>query len=251
MALSPPIGNRVFPSEGLPAKNPDSLTNDTAMRGSPYNEAFAYAPLVGKYPLVLEGSYFQARTPTPGTGVSDTVKTSFSETVPMIFGNLLSTSPKRVWLDYIKIIVTAAAASSTQALFAIKTDTVNRGTTTNHWTAATVYNPVASSIVTLNYQSSSTASALTASSANAAVVGEASLGGITVVGDAYLFEFGQAGLAGSSGLTAAQATDPGVKVISMPPVVVTAGGSFTFYSWFPGNSITPLSYSFEAAWIER
>ena len=251
MALSPPVGQRVFPSEALPSKNADSLSNDIAVRGSPYNEPFAYAPLVGKYPLVNEGSYFVARTPTPGTGVSSAVLTAFDETKPLMYGNLLSTSSKRVWLDYIKIIVTAAAASSTQALFALKTDTINRTVNANHATTATPYNPFASSIVTFSYENASTQHTLTASSANAQVVGEASCGGITIVGDVYLFEFGQTGLGGNTGLTAAQATDPGVKVVSMNPVVVPAGGSFTFYAWFPGNSITPMSYSFEAGWIER
>jgi hypothetical protein len=136
-------------------------------------------------------------------------------------------------------------------LFAVKTDTVNRTLTVDHRPTATPGSPIGSSVVTLNYQNNATATTLTASSANAQVVGEASLGGITIVGDAYIFEFGQPSLGGNSGLTAAQATDPGVKVISMPPVVVTPGGSFTFYAWFPGNSITALSYSFEAGWIER
>ena len=62
----------------------------------------------------LEGAYFVARTPTPGTGVSSTIQTSFSDTVPfIILFNGDSTGLVNVELDYLKIIITVAGASGT------------------------------------------------------------------------------------------------------------------------------------------
>src|SRR4029077_19436181 len=95
----------------------------------------------------------------------------------------------------------------------------------------------------------STASVLAASSGSAIVVAEGAMGGIGIVGDEYLIEFGQRQLSGSSGLTAAQATDPARKASSAPPVVVPALGSCTFYMWMAGNN-NALSYSFELAFRE-
>ena len=249
MGLSPSVGERVFPYETLPQRNGDSVGADVAIRGSDYNERYSYNPLVGKYPFVLEGSYFVARTPTPGTGVSYFASTAFDETKPVIFGNLATSSNKRVWLDYVKIIITTAGASATTAQFAVKTDTINRAISVDHRTTAVPYNPFNGSIVTLNYQNSATATTLAASSSGAAVVAEGAANGLDILGDVYYLEFGQKMQSSGIGLTAVQATDPGFKVVSMPPVVVPAGGSFTIYWW--AASIAAPSYSFECGWIER
>lgn len=253
MALAPAVGDRVFPYEGaLPQRNADNPASDVAQRGSDYGERWSYNPLVGKYPFVLEGSYFCARTPTPGTGVSFTTATSFSDTAtPLAWGNLAISSTKRVWLDFMKIIVTTAQASATTAQFAVKIDTVNRTVNgTNHSTTAVPYNPFNGSIVTFNYQNSSTATVLNASSSAAQVVAEGAANGLDILGDVYYLEFGQKMLASGIGLTAVQATDPAVKVISMPPVMVPSGGSWTVYWWAASIGGAP-SYSFECGWIER
>jgi hypothetical protein len=250
MALSPSIGNRVISYEALPTKNPDSPAADVAIRGSDYGEAYGYAPLVGKYPLVLEGSYFVARTPTPGTGVSYFTNTTFDETKPLCYGNLAVNSTKRVWLDYAKVIVTTAGGAAVTSQWAVKTDTVNRTLSADHRTTATPYNPFNGSIVTFNYNNASTATVLNASSAGGAVVAEGANGGLDILGDVYYLEFGQKMQASGLGLTAAQATDPSFKVVSMPPVVVLPGGSFTIYLWMASNN-SAMSYSLEVGWIER
>ncbi len=248
MATSPPILNQSLVSRALPSPNSDGTSSSVSQRADRYGGMFITAPAVGKYPWAEEGSYFVARTPTPGTGVSHTVLTGFDATKAMIFGNNTSTT-KSVWIDRIKLITTVAAASATTFQFAVKVDNSPIAITTNHVATAVPVCPnlgiSATSSTAVWYQNSATATVLTALSGSAIVVAEGSIGGISIVGDEYHIEFGQALLGGNSGLTAAQATEPAVKTASCGPVVIPPGGGFAFYTWFAGNSITALSYSFE------
>ena len=68
--LSPQVLARGPVSRALPSALADSTSNDAGLRTSRYGEQFAYAPLIGKYALADEGSYFVARTPTPGAPVA-------------------------------------------------------------------------------------------------------------------------------------------------------------------------------------
>ncbi len=248
MATSPPILNRGLVSRALPAATTDSTNADVGQRLDRYGGAFLSAPAVGKYPWAEEGSYFVARTPTPGTGVSFTVSASFSDTVPFIFGNNTSAT-KAVWLDYLKWIVTVVPASATTVQYAVKTDAIPISITTNHVATAVPTCPnlgiSATSITNIWYQNNATATAISATGASGIVVAEGAMGGIPIVGDEFVVEFGQPNTSGGSGLTAAQATDPARKVSSAPAVVVPPGGSFRVMLWFASNGITAMSYSFE------
>ncbi len=248
MATSPAILNQSLVSRALPAANADSAANSVSQRADRYGGVYATAPACGKYPWAEEGSYFVARTPTPGSGVSGTILTAFDATKPHIFGNNTSTT-KNIWLDRLKLIVTVAPASATTFQFAVKVDNVAIAITTNHVTTAVPVCPnlgiSATSATNVWYQNNGTATVLTALSGSAIVVAEGSIGGLPIVGDEYHIEFGQQVLSGNSGLTAAQATEPAVKTASAAPVVVPPGGGFAIYFWWAGNSITALSYSFE------
>jgi len=253
MPLSPQITNQGLVSRTLPSANADSANNSVSARLARYGEQFAWAPAIGMYPFVDEGSFFIGRTPTPGTGVSSTIRTTFSDTVPIIVMNN-SSSTKSAYLLSAKFIVTVAGASGTTWQMAVKIDTVNRAIGTNNMTAFTPVCPNGAgntSAVSFSYQSSSTASAVTAASQSAFVAAEASLGGLSIVGDTYMLEFGQQVLAGIPGLTAAQATCPGVKVCSCPPAVIPPLGSAVFHFWGANIAITAMSYSTEVCWIER
>ncbi len=244
---SPAILNQGLVGRALPSASPDSINNSVALRLDRYGGAFATAPSVGKSAWAEEGSYFVARTPTPGTGVVYNVQTTFVETVPLIFGNNTSTT-KNCWLDRLKLVITEVGGSATTFQYAVKIDSVARSITTNHVVAAVPACPNlgagTTSVMNIWYQSSSTASALNASSAAAIVVAEGSIGGLQIVSDEYNIEFGQRLLAGGSGLTAVQATDPAVKCSSAGPVIVAPGGSFCIHLWL-ANMGDSLSYSFE------
>ncbi len=253
MPLSPQVLNRGLAARALPPPNGDSSANDVAMRFDRYGGLFGTAPSIGHFSQAEEGTLFVARTPTPGSGVAfATGQTTFVETKPWIVLNNVSTT-KFVWLHYLKCIITAVAANTTFQ-YAVKTDTAARAFTAgnNNTTTAVPVCPnlgvSATSVTQVAYQNSGTVSALAASSGSAIVVAEGAMGGVTIANDEYLIEFGQRQLSGSSGLTAAQATDSARKASSAPPVVVAPSGSATFYLWMAGAS--SLSYSFELAFRE-
>lgn len=255
MGLSPQAFLRGLVSALMkPALNPDSQSTDVGVRMGRYGEIDVVGRPATKRALLEEGSYFVARTPTPGTGVSHTVSASFSDTVPFLQVYNSSTN-LNVELDYLKLIVTVAGASGTTFQLAGKLDTGQRTQTTVHMTAMAPLNNnlagVAKSVSTVYYQNSATASAIPAASGAAQVAFEASVGGISIVGDEYVFNFGKTDLAGNMGLTAAQATCPGTKVTICPPVIIAPGTNLTIYQWGANVAITPLSYSFELGLIER
>ena len=204
------------------------------------------APGHTAYGVVEEGGYFTGGTPTPGTGVSYTIQTSFSDTVPFLYMFNPGTSGLWLYMDFIRIITTVAGASTTSMQYALKRDTVARAITTNNTTAAIlvpgngVVAPTA--LPTLAYQSSATASAIAAASASAGVVGRGGLGGLSIVGDDYLLSFGQT-YSGTPGGTAVEgAGQPGAHVFSNPAVIIGPGQSLTMHLWLVGNAATARSY---------
>jgi hypothetical protein len=198
------------------------------------------------YGATEEGDYLLGGTPTPGTGVSYNIQTSFSDTVPFLYIYNPGTNGTSLYLDMIRFIVTVAPASTTSAQYALVLDTVARALGTNNTTAATLNNPNGntplSSAATLNYQSSATASAIAASSSAKKVVGRGNIGGLTIVGDEMTLAFGQT-YTGTPGGTAVEgAGQPGAHIFSTPPVIVPPLASLTMHLWFVGNSATAMSY---------
>jgi hypothetical protein len=194
-----------------------------------------------------EGGYCTAGTPTPGTGVSYTIQTSFSDTVPFLYFYNPGTNGYWMYFDFIRIITTVAGASTTSMQLALKRDTVARALGTNNTTAATVnqqngiVGPV-SPLPTVLYQSSATASAIAASSSASAFVGRCGMGGLSIVGDDYLVAFGQT-YSGTPGGTAVEgAGQPGSHIFSLPPVILAPFQSLTAHLWLVGNAATALSY---------
>lgn len=250
----------------LPPPKPDIPDLDQGIRLGRYGELMGVPGVPAtKNNLLREGSYWCSRTPTPGTGVASNVQATFSDTVPFLY--LFNKDPaggKSVELDYLKIIVTVAAASGTTAQYAVKLDNgagaggtgQGRFPTTNNTTAAVPISnnfeiTAPASVLQVLYQSSGTASAVPAASSNARVAAEGAFGGLTIVGDELVVEFGKTDQSASYVLTAAQATFPGRKVSSAPPVVLAPQTSAVVHLWFAGNATTGLSYSFELGHAER
>ena len=85
--------------------------------------------------LAVEGSYFVAQTPTPGTGVtiSSATGTSFSDTGAIVAVNNRDSAPslggqgRDIILDYLKLIITAAGTAGTDSHVASRLDIGARG----------------------------------------------------------------------------------------------------------------------------
>ena len=248
------------PARGLPSATPDQKSPVTNIRGGRYGEQYALSLVPTKHLLADEGTYFVATTPTPGTAVTYfTNANAYNDTTGAMFymqNNDSKSNPlaKRMYLDYIKIVCTTLATASTGARFAIKVDPTVRSLATNNMTSAIPVSPnmdaAPQSLMGVYYQSATTATTLSASSASARVVANASMGGITVVGDEYVLISGTTDSGAYAGLTAAEAVCPGRKVSVIPPIIVGPSSCLTVYVWFPGNT-TAAQYEFEMGWWER
>jgi hypothetical protein len=73
------------------------------------------------------GNYFRAGSPTPGTGIAMGIQTSFSDTANVL-ALLYNGGAKRVVMDFLKLICTAAGSTTTSAHVAVKIDNKNRYT---------------------------------------------------------------------------------------------------------------------------
>lgn len=212
-----------------------------------------------KQALAAEGSYFVTTNPTPGTGIAGTLVTSYANTAGWWwFQNWNAPGGPTAYLDYLKLIVTVAAASSVSFRTAIIRDLatpISTQVTTNHVTSVSPVGlnggTLLKSNCTFTYQSNATASVNVAPSQASAIIGQASLGGIQIVGDEIVLDFGATDPAPQQGLTAAQATCPGRKVSVLPPIAVPPGQQIMIVPWFPSNATTALSYEFELTHIER
>src|SRR5678816_300965 len=207
------------------------------------------------YGAAEEGGYIMAGTPTPGSGVSYTIQTSFSDTVPFLYIYNPGTNGNSLYMDFIRFIVTVAPASATSGQYALVLDTVARSLGTDNTTAAVPFNPNgnASLAVTpsIKYQANATASAIAASSTAKKIVGRGNIGGLTIVGDEMTLAFGQT-YTGTPGGTAVEgAGQPGAHVFSNPPVIIPPLGSLTMHLWFVGNSATAMSYELALGMFAR
>lgn len=127
--LAPQALLRLIISRLLPQANPDNPNSDASVRGGRYGE-FYTLPLVRKAHLLAdEGSLFVANNAGVGVATSAT-PTAFSDTAPLltIFNTDVPTNPsyKRIYLDMLRLIVTAAGTAGTDFQIQIKLDNANR-----------------------------------------------------------------------------------------------------------------------------
>lgn len=244
--------------EGLPDSEADG--EQIGGRADRYGTQLISIMAPTAHSLSREGTYFVATNPTPGTALAYCVQAAFSDTVPFLYlfnqESQQNIRAKYVYLHYIKLVVTVAAASGVQAEFALITDITQRALGTDNTTTLTPVSTCTSQTVPsdmlLKLQNSATASAIAASSQNKRVMGRGSFpSGVTIVGDELLIVCGETSGGAAQGLTAAQATCPGRKVSNAPPIVIAPGNSLTMHLWFPSNATTGLSYEIEmGGWVK-
>jgi len=251
MANNDIIFARGLTGRGLPGKQADNIYND--LRLSRYGELQTQALLGSKlYPLADEGQYFVARNPTAGTGIADAAaQTSISDTAPVAFmHNNDALGGKRIYLDFMRLEVTAAGTAGTNLRAAFKVDSGNTRYTSGG-TALTVVNPNMDSgsvsVVDQLFFGAITAAAATGSVRQ--VYQALCRTVIPVVGDVYLFTFGSSSSPATSGMVL-EGTAQLERHIMCPPIVIGPQQQLTFHE-FSASQSAAKSFEITMGWWER
>lgn len=236
-------------ARSLPSRQADNT--QIGLRMSSRGEAYVQTLGKPRYQSCDEGSYFVATNPTPGTGIAGIAATGAfadAESLLLVHNANTDASAKRVYIDYLRLTVTAAGTDGTDHRYVSKLDSsVDRYTSGG--SAITPVNP--------NMDDSSTAAATvkfgalvtTAASANARLVSNGLLRNvITVVGDVYTFDFGGDVPAAPSHAVAGTAIAN--LVVRHPPIVLGPGDSWVL-SLHATAQTGATSYEFELGWWER
>lgn len=213
-----------------------------------------YGQLMGGSKLTAladEGTYFTATNATLGTAITGTAApTAFAATVALM--SLYNTAvagagAKSIYLDWIQLEVRAAGTNGTSFQYAMSIDAGNRFTSGG--TAITPANANTNSTnatgATLNVGALvSTAASAGVRRPKAGMVRSV----IKVIGDVYLFTFGQsnASMAGMVLEGTAQAAIP----VHCPPVALGPNSTFLFHEVAPSQSVA-ATYEFSMGWWER
>jgi hypothetical protein len=221
----------------------DGNATDSRVRLGKYGEILTPFAAPTRHQLVEEGSYMIATNPTVSTGQTQVAaQTSFSDTsfgAGFYLQNNEATGGKTLWLDYVKMIATAAATSTTSVHYAAIVDTA-RSITANNMLAITPVNPngALGNIITptLLWQNSASASTLVASSGAKRLVARGALGGLNIAGDELVVVFGSTDVGAHAGLTAAESAAPSRRVSNSPAIGIAPGQCCTFTMWAIGSS---------------
>lgn len=209
------------------------------MRTSRYGDLDAQSVLGSKlHALADEGSYFTAKNATPGTGIAGiAAATTIADTAALIFLRNGAAAGQRIYLDYILLSVTAAGTNGTNWSFGMKGDKGN----SRYTSGGTVITPK-----NVNMGSTRTPGLDTlvfgAIVAAAATSELRDLHGlpvrsvIKVVGDKYLFKFGDSSPGGLSGIPLEGSLQANIN-IPCPPIVLDPGDSFLFHEAAASQSV--------------
>ena len=235
----------------LPPRLLDGNIDTESMRGNGYGEQLVGVPIQGSNVLLAdEGSYLIGLNPTPGTGVAGhAAPTTMDNTKPfLLFRNKAEAGGKRVYLDYIKLVVTAAGTAGT---LNYATHLLDAGAGyTSGGSALTVACPNGE----LNPDSGIDNAFIGAvvATANAAlqrvVAHQRVRTVIPVVGDVILFQFGKTAQPGSA--MPLEGTTELERVIHCPPVIVAPGQWYKLVLWRASQSAA-ASYEVEMGYYLR
>lgn len=198
--------------------------------------------------LNIMGRYFRLGSGAPGAGIAMGIQTSFSETANVLL-LLYNGGLKRFVMDFLKLICTAAGASSTSAHVAVKIDNKDRYTSGGTDVLAEIKQPDGGDRpCTLT---KARFGAITANAVQAArVVGRDSLkvaaAPCWAINDQVTMSFG--GMPQQAGGIAA--TTAGKIPIFLGPAIIRPGWSLLVHLWNVANASTPPSWEFEAGGFE-
>jgi hypothetical protein len=232
------------------------------IRSGLYGELYALGIWPTKHLLADEGAYFIATNPTIGTGVAHALVTAFTNTAALFYiKNLFSPGPtaKRIYLDYLRLILTAAPTAGVSLDFLVQLDTTARVPTANNVQVVPVnvnsddVNALGKNLIDLE--------AFNAGSLTVPAPGNSAINvcrariptGINVVGDEYVVQFGGPSQmdSGSPPLTAIRAAQPARMVTHAPPVIIGPGQAAIIYRWSPTEATAAPSYEYELGLVAR
>ena len=236
--------SRVLPGTRLV----DGQTDTESPRRSGYGEDYVIP--FSERVAADEGSYFLARNATPGTAQAGHAAPTTHDTAKpfILLKNGAEDGGRRVYLDYLKLLVTAAGTAGT----------VNYATHTVDKARTPGTGGVALTVVNVNLQSTRS-TVLSSALAGPIVPGESNSAEarivahqrartvIPVVGDVLLFNFG--GAAVPSGAVMAGTTEL-ERIIQCPPIVIGPGDSYHLVLWRASQSAA-ASYECEIGLWER
>ncbi len=227
--------------------------NDKVVRAGRYGEVVVLPAGSARYGVADEGQYFVASNPTVATGLSigAAAQTGFGDLAAGIAivnsdTNPSATTGKRIYLDYVKLVVGTAIAGVIATPFynlAVRLDTIVSRYASGGTPALVAANTNADS------GNKSIASVfvgtivLAAISANGRQIGRAALRGAAAmpgVNDEFLLTFGADVKDGMGNENIAQAV-PAVIQVAFPPVILGPGNVLSFHFWAPGQTAAPVA----------
>lgn len=240
-------------SRSIPQPNVDTI--DASTRGGRYGEQYTL-PLHGaKHALADEGSYFVATNATIGTAVVITQSiTVFAETAGALGGILYlkntesktAAAPKRIYLDYIKLLCTIVLTASTSTQYALVLDD-NPVRYTSGGAAPTIVNPNGDSSTT-TIASAYFGALTTAVPNNRRTVGRGTLRGVvTTTFDTLVIVSG--GREGGGSFVSAAAS--GRFVDSVPPIIIAPQQNLLMSMWGASYAGAGATFEYEIGWWER
>lgn len=250
------VNQLVKVSRTLPAATPDGPAAIGNPRGSRYLEQYVLSLVPTKHLLADEGQYFVTTNPTPGTPITYALQTAFSDTSALIvIKNNDNPGGKRIYLDFLKLLLGAAPATTSSIQYAVKLDNINRQPTAGSQTLtpANANMDSASAPIAQVFAFNAAAPTVPASSNSARVVARGTVEfGLNIAGDEYVIKFGQVEDPGATTLlTAARATGSGRFADASAPIIIGPQQFAVIYLWMPGAATTAPTFEFELAHWER
>ncbi len=220
------------------------------------------APFVNRDTVLADqGYYFVALSPTPGTGIANTVTTETTlaqaELAPYLslYNGSTVQNPVGIYPTYLRLTLVTANAVSTVMRFTLTLDQGNRITT----------QPAAAGVLTINNvnmgsPNRSQAQILgnngtmvaSAATAQRRIIGNQSFrngGVVSVIGDVYQFNFGS-----SEQLDPMSLVETGTAICNVTynfaPVVIGPNQSFLVQQWGAGQTTAP-AFEIELGFIEK
>lgn len=186
--------------------------------------------------LADEGAYFLATNPTMGTGIAGiAAATAYDATESLLFLRNTS-STKRLYLDFIELVVTAAGATGTTTGFTLTSDKGNTRYSSGG-SAITPVNPNLASSETASVTLYFGAVVTAAASSSARLLGNIPARSvIKVVGDHYRFQFGDSNAAWGCAGASLDGTTSAAITIPCPPVILGENDQFLLHDWAASQS---------------
>jgi hypothetical protein len=239
-------------SRALPQPGPDTI--DKNNRAGRYGEQFVCGLPLNKYAMAEEGSYYITTNPTLGTPETGTASiTAYDATKSFFYfrntDSPTGAAPRRLYLDYIKLLLKVAPTGNAELEYAAILDygTARYTSGGNKPTPTPASGDVtATSCVGATFVAGTL---VTVAAVNGRTVGRGILCPfIPVIYDQYTITFGNVEMGQSA--YKASATAVGSFTVPNAPVVVGPGQNFVLTLFGASASGAP-QFEYEIGWYER